>query len=222
MQSFFGLDDNSPVNIAIGSYWNIREYDEAAGEQNNMRYFKHDGDSKKRRLLVGAVEHPLTDVGVASEAIQLATHITRSGSYKINLFGDENIPAAIDGPIFCLGSPTSNSTTEVMFARLPEEFKLSFTTKTLSCWVHDQPYASTKTTDFGLLMRRTIDFKVYFVCAGIDEHGTIALSNLLLESWKKLPRGDFLHIYKVDKKRCRVVEKLSGKSLTRQNVWMAN
>lgn len=219
MQKFFGLTDHSPVNIAIASYWNINEYNESLGDDNNMRYYKHDGISGEKRYLLGAVEYPLTDVGVASLAIQLATNIANAGSRRINLFGDENIPAAVDGPIFCLGSPTSNSTTFLLFSRLPLGFQLDFTTKTLRCWVHDDEYRSSQTIDFGVLLRYTLEARVYFVCAGIDEHGTIALSKLLLEEWKSLPQCDFIHIYKIEKERSRVIDKLSGKRLVGPNLW---
>lgn len=219
MQIFFGLTDHTPANIAIASYWNINEYNESLGEESNMRYYKHDGISGAKRYLVGAVEYPLTDIGVASEAIQLATNIANVGSRKINLFGDENIPSAVNGPIFCLGGPTSNSTTVLLFSRLPPEFQLEFTTKTLRCWVHDHEYRSSPTIDFGVLLRYTLETRVYFVCAGIDEHGTIALSKLLLDEWKSLPQCDFIHIYRIEKERSRVVDKLSGKRLVGPNLW---
>jgi hypothetical protein len=213
MQRFFGLSSQSPVNIAISSYWNVSEYDESRGEENNMRYYKHDGVSGARTFLVGAVEHPLTDVGVASEAVQLALSVAKVGSGEVNLFGDENVPAEVDGPIVCMGSPTSNSKTAHVFSLLPGELNLRFTTKTLQCWGYDHEYRSSRSVDFGVLLRCTIGANVYFVCAGIDEHGTMALGRLLAENWKKLPDGDFVQVYRVDKSRRRVSEKLFSRQL---------
>jgi hypothetical protein len=221
-QKFFGLLDNVPVNIAIASYWNVNVYDERLGEEKNYRYYKHDGDLNKKRYLVGAVEYPLTDVGVAAEAIQLAAYINRTGEHKVNLFGDENIHDAIEGTIICLGSPTSNSATKRLFARLPSEFNLSFTTKTLTSWLHEHEYRSNEKFDYGVLMRCTLNEKIYFVCAGIDEHGSIALSKLLMMNWKELPKVDFVQLYKVSKERSQVIDKLAGKTLFRPGEWVSD
>lgn len=221
-QSFFGLADNSTMNIAIGSYWNINKYDESLGEEKNYRYYKYDGDSQTVRYLVGAVKYPLTDIGVAAEAIQLTSYINRTGEHKVNLFGDENIHEAVEGTVICLGSPTSNSTTKSLFERLPSEFKLAFTTKTLSCWLHDKEYKSSATLDYGVLMRYTIGNRIYFVCAGIDEHGSIALSKVLLSDWRKLPFVDFVHIYKISKEYSTVIDKLGGKHMTRTGKWISD
>jgi hypothetical protein len=223
MQRFFGLTSQSPVNIAISSYWNVSEYDESRGEEKNMRYYKHDGVSGARTFLVGAVELPLTDVGVASEAVQLALRVAKVGSGEVNLFGDENVPAEVDGPIVCMGSPTSNSKTAYVFSLLPGELDLRFTTKTLQCWARDHEYRSSRAVDFGVLLRCTVDTNVYFVCAGIDEHGTMALGRLLAENWKKLPDGDFVQIYKVDKSRRRVSEKLLSRRLAPSHpIWRSD
>jgi len=212
VEQFFGLNNGSPINIAIGSYWNKSKYNQFAGDAN-LRYYKHDGDKRQRRELIGAIVYPLTDVGTAAEAIQLATYINRIVEHRVNLVGDENIQDAVDGPVICLGSSTSNSVTQTVLMQLPKDLNLSFSTTSLRSWVHEGEYKSSSQIDYGILARSTSEKRISFVCAGIDELGTIALSRFLLTNWRRLPSRDFVHIYKIRKDIGAGVEKIAGKRL---------
>lgn len=199
-QNFFSIEDRLPFNIAIASMYDNRPYDEKKGEKANYRYFKNNGKSE----LVGSITHPLCDIGTAEEAVKFANYVSKMGKHEINLYGDENLPRSFKGPVICLGSPTSNRISGLVINRLPSNMRPVFTTKTLTIPGLNE-YRSCDDIDYAVLIKKKVNDNTYFICAGIDEHGSITVSKLLMNDWKNLPSAsDFIKVYKVNKERCHV------------------
>ncbi|HXJ42643.1 MAG TPA: hypothetical protein VNH18_25405, partial [Bryobacteraceae bacterium] len=108
----------------------------------------------------------------------------------------------------CLGSPGTNDVSREVYKaeglnqkyvhRFDERGNLVRTDPGESL-VADQDW------DYAALTKISKDGAIYFVCAGIDEEGTVTAVNYLVEKWeelwKKVGDKDFTLILKVDKKK---------------------
>lgn len=141
----------------------------------------------------------------------------------MNVIGDEEAFKAVDGPMICLGSPTSNNLTSKGLRLLPHGIEIEFTTNTMKCWLHDQPYTSSDLIDYAILVRVVDEAHVYFVCAGIDEEGTVAAAKFLFSNWQKLPISSFVQVFQCDKINRTVKQKLGGKHFIKeQEKWITD
>ena len=62
-------------------------------------------------------------------------------------------------------------------------------------------------TDYAVVARYAEEGQVFFLCAGIDQAGSIAATQILLNQWRVLLKethgGDFFYIYSIDRKHLR-------------------
>ncbi|WP_150047831.1 hypothetical protein [Methylomonas rhizoryzae] len=206
IKKFFGILDNQSINISIASYRDIRKFQRELGEDKNMRYYKTkpcktNGGEKILTYLTGATKYPLTDVGVTEWTVNFSLLLSQyiSLENKIKVFGDEDFDDDMIGTVICIGSPTSNSTSGDIIDNLKSQgCSIEFTTNSLTCW-RKITYQSDENKDYALLIKYTDDQRVFFVIAGIDEHGSFAVAKVLLKNWKKLPNADFIQLYEVNK-----------------------
>lgn len=215
-QNFFGLAADSVINVILSTYQNRTSYQDTGPPQNRERYFKE--VNGQTIYLVGAQKH-LVGLETATTGILSLLELGKLTSHQINVVGDEEESKIVDGAIICLGSPTSNFITKRILDNLPKDVRITFTTGTMSCWIHPAPYTSTTQKDYAVLARIIEKERVSFVCAGIDEQGTVAVARFLLGNWQKLPTSQFVQIFECDKMSL-AVDKRGGKHIDKkQGIW---
>lgn len=194
--AFFGWEKGAKINLVIPSYWNRNEYDPKAQEKEYRYYKKSNGE---KTWLIGATTYPLTSTGGTSLACNLTALIACEVTREIEVKGDEEDLRNVIGTKICIGSPTSNTLTGKVLNVLPQNRAITFTSKTMKCWLSDEPCVATTQYDFAILARMKYQSDIHFVCAGIDEEGSVAAGRLLASKWKSLPNDNFVIVYKVEK-----------------------
>ncbi len=200
--SFFGIKKDNLFSIILPSFWNKIEFDQNLKEEN-YRYYKNVENNSKKQL-IGPTTFPVTGVGAVSIACKLSNLIGKEFKKDINVFGDEMLGNHSSGPVISLGSPTSNNITEKLLKNLPENIKIEFSTETMRCWIHPESYRASVDLDYAILVRTFDNERVHFICAGIDEEGTIAVCQHLINEWKRLPNKIFINVYEVEKRSLQV------------------
>lgn len=180
--AFFGLS-GGVLNILVPSYQNRVPWDAKAPDEQRLRYKKKQGEGE--RYLEGSHDY-VTGLQSTKDAFQFGINLGQATSWDVNLVGDEENNRWTPGPLLSLGSPTSNDATDQILKGIPGDHSPTFTTNSLKCWLHPDPYKSDANNDYGVLVRAAHGNRVAFVCAGIDEEGTIAAMRYLLENWREL------------------------------------
>lgn len=221
-QEFFGLSADSGINIILSTYQNRVPYEADGPPEKRERYFK---ELNGRIIpLVGAQKN-LVGLETATTGILSVLELGKLTSHQINVAGDEEESKTVEGPIICLGSPTSNFVTKRILDNLPKDVEVKFTTDTMSCWIHPQePYKPTKQHDYAVLARTADKARISFICAGIDEEGTVAVTRFLIRNWQTLPKSQFVQIFQCDRMNCCVQKKLGGSHIDvkQQGIWVSD
>jgi hypothetical protein len=212
--AFLKLADKNTISLVVSAYKDPRP-------PTSARYYKEMANGQKHNL-IGAHGY-LTGIDTAKVLASFVTKLREIGSYDIEVVkdGDQLLKA---GPVICFGSPSSNFTSEQFLPggvdfKGPNilDVKLAHSNST---------YTSDPESDYGIVARevRPNEDKSQswgFVCAGIDEEGTIAASVYLLREWKTLKRyqGAFLHCVSCKKRSPEKPQKLSGFSKDANGEW---
>jgi len=207
-RAFFGLARGSTINLAVASFQNVLSENPNEADRSKRYYKEYDG----QRLLLRGPETYLVGLETAATVAWAALEFGRATRHEINVVGDEEPSRLTDGPVIAFGSPTSNNLTHRLIKSLPSNWSVAFTTETLTCWTHPEPYRASSETDFALLIRLLAHDRLHFVCAGIDGEGSVAVSRHLVRNWRKLPRCQFAMVFKCNKRTFNV-ELISGRYL---------
>ena len=208
---FFGLSKTRQLNLVVSSYRNRADREPAVKDllAQHWYYKTNNGDVD---VLAGTRGH-LTDLETARSAA-LSVYGLRAFSLDIDVVGDEAV-SDTQGTIVALGSTTSNYVSRRILRSLPGDHPVKFTVDTLECWLDPAVYRPNATTDYGVLVRYRFGDGVGFVCAGIDEAGTVAVARYLFRKWSDLPKKKyFVGIFKCDRRSMSVIEDLSVKTFT--------
>jgi len=212
LTSFFALADDRRINIVIASYEHIIPYDpEKKHLQKRYRKRTASGDYKE---IDGAHDY-VCGLSSVSCVVNTIEAVPRLPEVTLSLRTDEEVVRDLrenrikNQTFISFGSPSSSSLAEWLYARKPlldqsDLFHFVGTDKLVPNRVPPAGgFESTKTTDYAVLARLTKDTNTFFICAGIDEEGTVAAVQELFVNWKEMSRNthnrDFFQIYLVDK-----------------------
>jgi hypothetical protein len=197
-QNCFGLSESSRINVILSSYQNRVEYD-LRTDETRERYYKQCRNERSegvKKYLTGSREY-LVGLKTAKTASLSAFRLGEFPIKDINFVGDEE-PRNFEGPIICLGSSTSNCFTEEILGSIRPGAAVSFTGDKMDYWSGE--FKPSHAHDYAILVRDKLeDNRTCFVCAGIEEEGTVAVVNYLIRSWKNLPKTRFIKIFKCDR-----------------------
>ncbi|WP_133513302.1 hypothetical protein [Candidatus Thiosymbion oneisti] len=213
--TFFGCKNGTKMTLIIPSYWNRVDYNPQR-EESKHRYYKE--NNGKKTWLIGATTYPLTSTGGASLACKFSALISCKVTNNIEIKGDEEDLRNLEGAIFCIGSPTSNILSGKVLNTLPQNRAINFTTTTMKCWLRDEPYVADTQFDYAILARIRYQSDLYFICAGIDEEGSVAVGQRLISKWRSMPSYNFIIIYRVEKNTYKIEE--CTKILQKNEEWV--
>ncbi len=219
---FIKLSKKDSVTIVVSGYQNKRKYDPLMPRAHNLRYFKI--KNGEQYDLVGAHGY-LMGLDTAKVLAKFVYELREFIACEIDVIADDN-PISKNGPIICFGSPNSNLQSEKL---LPEELCKFCGSDQMFCHkLHDTPYTASTVEDFGVLARLPYnnsaeDSTWAFICAGIDEEGTVAASHYFLDNWRRLGKQNtaFLHLLRCRKEAPQKPEKIAGFRLSKDGVWEA-
>lgn len=193
---FLKIGDEEKITIVIASYQNIHRWDATSPKDARERYFKV---LNGREVLLEGAHGYLAGMETTRMTTRFAYRLRDLTDHDLVVIADEQPPTG-DGPLICFGSPRSNFRSSLFlptFVEFPNANTLSVTIDGTA-----MPYSSDDHTDYGIVSRNQMGNRWGFVCAGIDEEGTIAAGFYLLNEWKELNQyqGEFVHIIKCTKK----------------------
>ncbi|MDR4468314.1 MAG: hypothetical protein MRJ68_08445 [Nitrospira sp.] len=187
---FLKVEGNEPIILVVGAYKDTREWASEKPKEEKERYFKQKANDKVH--LEGAHGY-LTGLETTRMISQFVYKLRDLTSRKLLVVRDDETPSDA-GPLVCFGSSRSNFQSEVFlpsFVKFPDATSLSVTNK-----IAHTVYSSDENKDYAIVARYKVGSRWAFVCAGIDEEGTIAAGHYLLERWKCLDKfgGSFVQI----------------------------
>lgn len=201
IRRFFGLVPEQSITLAIGSYGSREDYDPEAPPEKFLFKKRY----KDENYFLRGVEHSV-GLNTAIYMTEAASVLDSLSHRRVTVIGDQS-PAGdltkIQGPLVCLGSPTSNYLTHDVLMLLPGEVRPEFTTDVLT-WLGDT-YEPDEDLDYGVIARIRTKERTAFVCAGVDEEGTVGSLRHLQKNWSALPMSwrldvSFVAVFSVSRK----------------------
>ena len=112
------MSSSNTLNIALATYQNKQEYNPSDTPENQRRYFKQ--RSGEWIDLIGSHKYVLgLDTSITS--MIFTSKIGKIGFLNINVIGDEELSENVEGPLVCLGSPTSNNLSHRALESFPND-----------------------------------------------------------------------------------------------------
>lgn len=215
---FLKAEDEQPVFLVVGAYKDTREWSPEKPKNEKERYFKQKNGSKFP--LEGAHGY-LTGLETTRMVSQFVYRLRDLTNRRLIVVRDDIMPSEA-GPLVCFGSPRSNFQSE---AFLPAFIKFA-DAKSLTVTINStpMPYFSDNERDYGIVARNKVGDRWAFICAGIDEEGTIAAGYYLLEQWKSLHKysESFVHIISCTKTSPESPQRFLGFSPGPQGEWLSD
>lgn len=193
------------IRIVVSSYHHARPFEAEVKE----RYYKSDADAPGGKRFVRGSREDVVGLITVRSAVFAWEQAQKIVGFTVKLDGDSDAATSSDvqgKTLICLGSPGTNDVARAVYKAegLSQSYlyhfdgagNLASATATLTA-NHDWDYAT--------LTKLSSDGAIYFVCAGVDEEGTIAAVSYLLQEWqtlaKKVGDKDFHLTLKVEKKK---------------------
>ncbi len=197
------------IRIVVSSYFHVKAFDAKVDE----RFYKVDKKESGDKRFVRGSREAVVGLMTMRSAIYASEQALKLGRFQVMVAGDTD-PAPADATTFiCLGSPGTNDLARGVF----EEEGLGLSSL-YRFDAHGNLYGgnptetlpATAALDYAVLTKLTRGEHIYFVCAGVDEEGTIASVTYLLEGWqnlwKKVGARDFHLALTVEKNRVPKIE----------------
>jgi hypothetical protein len=212
LSSFFGFSAQRSLYLVLSSYEHVVPFvpDKTDPKQ---RYSKLGFDGI-RHFVIGAHDSVCgySTVKSAFEAIESASRLPETTVHVLvdHLFFENNTQERSSGRTYvCFGSSGTNAVTAWLYAQQPlsnQQDLFHFEKPGLVSNRNTQKpvvlQADTK-TDYAVLARLSNAGNTYFLCAGIDEEGTVCAVKNLFNNWRTLNKTikgrDFFQVWTVDK-----------------------
>lgn len=194
------------IRIVVSSYYHTRPFDGEVKE----RYYKPDAGAPEGKRFVRGSREAVVGLITVRSAVFAWEQAQKLVGFTVKLDADSDAAASSDvqGKTFiCLGSPGTNDLARAVYKAegLNQSHLYHFDGRgNLTC-ANSATLTADLDWDYATLTKLSRDGAIYFVCAGIDEEGTIAAVSYLLQKWQSLANmvgdNDFHLTLKVEKKK---------------------
>ena len=194
------------IRIVVSSYRHTRPYDGEVKE----RYYKPDADAPEGKRFVRGSREAVVGLITVRSAVFAWEQAQKLVGFTVTLDGDSDAAASSDvqgKTLICLGSPGTNDVARAVYKAqgLNQSHLYHFDDRGNLVCANAATLTADHDWDYATLTKLSRDGAIYFVCAGVDEEGTIAAVSYLLQEWQSLANRvgdkDFHLTFKVEKKK---------------------
>lgn len=216
-QQFFGLKNGKKLAIVLSAFQDTRKYKEPQNRPENYRYYKIIDEQERR--LVGVHDY-LTGLRTAVFTAEFTYDLREITETPITIMSDDQALKDMEHVKISFGSDSSNMLTEKIMSEVPNNiWRFKPPDKLISEDAEPKELHASSKQDYAIVLKHWSEINnLTFICAGIDEEGTIAAAYYLIREWENLFRryGEkhFIHILRCSKRTPKACVKIYGLHLT--------